>query len=139
MIRNMVSKLQEQAVKEAEQHGWCEAKKAEVKIDLEDKQSTQEQLTAENEKLTAKISGLDTEIKDLKDRIAFLSQDRSAATETRNANKAENDRIVAESKEGQTAVSQAVSVLREFYSGAAKETEGTETYGGQQERGAGVL
>lgn len=146
MIRDMISRLQEQSVKEAEAHGWCQAKKAETKIEVEDKSSTQSQLSTEKESLTAKVSKLTTEIEDLAKEIAFLSQDRGAATKLRAENKAENQRVIAESVSGQEAVAKAVGVLRDFYASGAEHVSGddgagavTEVYGGEQERGKGVI
>lgn len=146
MIRDMVSKLQEQAVKEAEAHGWCEAKKAETSIDLEDKQGSQTKLMIEQESLTAHRDQLTTEVSNLEKEIANLSRDRGVATKERAANKAENTKVIAESIEGQKAVAQAVQVLNEFYSKGAEHSgsdsgEGavTDVYGGQQAQGKGVV
>lgn len=146
MIRDMVSKLQEQAVKEAEAHGWCEAKKAETKIDLEDKQKQQADLTTEKESLTAKRDQLTTDISELAKEIANLSRDRGAATQQRQANKAENTRVIEESVEGQKAVTSAVQVLNEFYAKGAEHAAGdsgegavTDVYGGQQAQSKGVI
>lgn len=94
MIRDMISTLNEQAVKEAEAHGWCEAKKAETKIDLEDKTKQQSKLTSESESLTAKKEKLTTEISNLGKEIANLSRDRGEATKTRATNKADNTKVI---------------------------------------------
>lgn len=37
MIRNLISNLQAEVVREADRHGQCEARKAEQKLDVEDK------------------------------------------------------------------------------------------------------
>ncbi len=146
MIRDMMSKLQEQSVREAEAHGWCQAKKAETKIDLEDKQSQRDALATEQESLTAKRDGLTTDVANLEKEIANLSRDRGTATTERSEQNKDNLRVISESQEGQKAVAQAVQVLTEFYSKGAEHSAGdsgegavTGVYGGQQSQGKGVI
>lgn len=146
MIRDMVSRLQKQATDEAKHHGWCEANKAEKKIDLEGKQDTQAELTAEQEGLNAKVEELAIDIAELTKEIDFLTQDKSAATEQRANDSTENKRVIAESQAGQQAVANAVKVLTEFYASAKEEADAdsgegavTEIFGGQQTKGKTVV
>lgn len=146
MVRDMVSRLQKQATDEAKHRGWCEASKAEKKIDLEGKQDNQSSLSAEQEGLVAKVAGLESDIENLTKEINFLTQDRGAATEQRTKDSAENKKVIEESKVGQQAVADAVKVLTEYYASAkesAASDDGagavTEIYGGQQTKSTSVV
>lgn len=54
--------------------------------------------------------------------IADLDAAMAKATDLRNAEKAKNTETVADSKEAQTAVAQALAVLKDFYAKAATAT-----------------
>jgi len=147
MIRNLVSKLSDQAVAEAAAHGQCEADKATGKMDVEDKTNQYDEISAEKEALEAKQSKLQDAIEKLTNELANLSRDKATATETRQKNHKENTFAIKEAKEAQVAVANAIAVLKDFYAAAAEsaaEDEGnelnkTEVYGGQQDKASGVL
>jgi hypothetical protein len=147
MIRNLVSKLSDQAVAEAAAHGQCEADKATGKLDVEDKQNQYDEISAEKEGLDAKKARLEEDVAKLSDQLANLSRDKTAATQLRQKNHKENTFAIKEAKEAQVAVANAIAVLKEFYaagSASAEEDEGnelnkTDVYGGQQDKASGVL
>jgi len=147
MIRNLVSKLSDQAVAEAAAHGQCEADKATGKMDVEDKTNQYDEISAEKEALEAKQGKLQDAIEKLTNELANLSRDKATATETRQKNHKENTFAIKEAKEAQVAVANAIAVLKDFYAAAAEsaaEDEGnelnkTEVYGGQQDKASGVL
>lgn len=147
MIRNLVSKLSDQAVAEAAAHGQCEADKATGKMDVEDKTNQYDEISAEKEGLEAKQNKLQEAIAKLTSELANLSRDKATATETRQKNHKANTFAIKEAKEAQVAVANAIAVLKDFYAAAAEsaaEDEGnelntTEVYGGQQDKANGVL
>merc|ERR1719198_2715551 len=102
-------------------------------------------MTAEIAQLTQDISDLQTGIKELDEAVAKATDDRTASKE-------KNAQTVKESKEAQEAVSQALSVLKEFYAKAAEATAFTQQtpmddqpetfdtpYKGRQSEGGGVI
>lgn len=127
MIRNLVSKLQAEAVAEAERHGECEAMKAEQKLDVEDKTEQKEDLANQKAALEAKIAQLTEEIVTLNGELNILTQDKSAATKQRAADQAENVKQIKEAKEGQAALNSAIQVLEQFYAGSAAHAAENET------------
>jgi hypothetical protein len=122
MIENMITKLMEEANAEEEQHGWCETEKATNKQTRTDKTNMVEDLTTEIDALNASIAELTTDRTQLNDEISQLDADRAEATKQRNAEKKKNTVTIADAKEAQEAVMQALTVLSEFY-GKAKEAE----------------
>jgi Arc/MetJ-type ribon-helix-helix transcriptional regulator len=127
MIRNLVSKLQAEAVAEAERHGVCEAMKAEQKLDVEDKTEQKEDLANQKASLESKIAQLTEEIATLNNELSILTQDKGEATKQRAADKAENAKQIKEAKEGQAALNDAIQVLESFYSGSAAHAAENET------------
>jgi hypothetical protein len=147
MIRNLVSKLSDEAVAEAAAHGQCEADKATGKLDVEDKQNQFDEISAEKEALDAKKARLEETVAKLSAELANLSRDKAAATQLRQKNHKENTFAIKEAKEAQVAVANAIAVLKDFYAAAAtsaaEDESGdlakTEVYGGQQDKANGVL
>lgn len=147
MVHQLVSKLQKEAVADAEKHGWCTARIGESKMDMEHKTEELDEVAANVEKLEAVQFEVSEKVATLGKEIAFLQQDRAAATETRAANKAENEHAIKEATEAQAAVANAIVVLQEFYSGAAAAgasaaeagSSVVSTYSGGQSEGSGVL
>lgn len=118
MIRNLVSKLQAEAVSEAERHGECQAMKAEQKLDVEDKTEQKEDLANQKASLESRVAQLSEEIATLNSELSILTQDKGEATKQRAADKAENAKQVKEAKEGQQALNDAMQVLQSFYAGS---------------------
>merc|ERR1719181_1821222 len=97
---------------------------------------------AESEELTAKISKLSDEIADLSDAIAEIDAAVAEATELRTKEKAKNEVTIEEAKVAQVAVAKALTVLEEFYAGAAKATafvQQTKPYTGMGGSNTGVI
>merc|ERR1719465_202780 len=104
MIKDLIVRLMEEANEEAEHKGWCDTEL-----------STNEQTRKEK---TAAVETLHAEIDELSASIAKLTQEITDLT----AEKAENTVTISDAQEAQTAVSQAVTVLKEFYEKAAEAT-----------------
>lgn len=122
MIREMISKLMQEATAEQEHHGWCQAELGANKITREDKTATAEELTATKEGLEADIATLTEEIATLSAEVTELSKDRAEATKVRNESNAQNTQVIKEAKEAQVAVTEALTVLKEFYAKAGEAT-----------------
>merc|ERR1712028_221783 len=87
-----------------------------------EKTSAVETLHAEIDELTASIAKLGQEITDLTAAIAEIDQAVAEATKIRGDEKAENTQTIADSQDAQTAVAQALTVLKEFYEKAGDAT-----------------
>lgn len=119
LVEELILRLQQEASGEAEHHGWC-VKQTKL---AEDKRSTNSQKInnlngklAKNEvkrdKLTEDIATLEKEIKELNDSL-------EKQTKIRGEEKAENEKTVADAKDGNKAVEKAIEVLDQFYKAAA--------------------
>jgi len=114
--------LMEEANEEAEHKGWCDTELSTNEQTRKEKTAAVETLHAEIDELSASIAKLTQEITDLTAEIAEIDKAVAEATEIREKEKAENTVTIADSQDAQTAVAQAVTVLKEFYEKAAEAT-----------------
>lgn len=122
MIKDLIVKLMEEATAETEHKGWCDAELASNKHTRESKSEDVSQLTAQKEQLEATIADLTQRVAELTNAVAELQAAMATATEDRAASKAENEKAVAEAKEAQEAVQQAIAILKDFYASSAEAT-----------------
>jgi len=153
MIKDMITKLMEEANEEAEHKGWCDTELSTNQQTRESKSDEADKLSAEIEMLTATISKLSEDITELSEGIATIDKAVAEATADREAEKAKNTETIADAKAASTAVSQAVAVLKEFYAKAAEATALTQmkgpaedapetfdgAYKGNQDQASGVM
>merc|ERR1712224_1190585 len=105
-----------------------------------------ETLHAEIDQLEASIAKLTEEIAELTKAVAELDAAMAKATELRQAEKEKNTETISDSGEAQTAVAQALTVLKEFYAKAAVATAFVQQpeifdkeYKGMQSENGGVV
>jgi len=122
MIKDMITKLTEEAAEEAEHKAWCDGELHANKQTRDAKNEAVDQLTALSEQLSAEIAKLGQDIADLTAAISELDKSIQEATSQRQQEKAENTQAVADAKEAAAAVKQAIGVLKDFYAKAAKAT-----------------
>jgi len=122
MIKDMITRLLEEANEEAEHKGWCDKEMGVNKQTREDKTEEVNSLQAQLDQLNAEVTQLGEQIADLADAIAEIDASVVKATEERKAEKAKNKETVEDAKEAQEAVAQALSVLKDFYKKAAAAT-----------------
>jgi len=122
MLKDLIVRLMEEANEEAEHKGWCDTELATNEQTRKEKTEAVETLHAEIDQLEASIAKLTEDIGDLTTAVADLQDKMSAATKLRQEEKAENDQTVKDSQEAQTAVAQALTVLKEFYEKAGDAT-----------------
>merc|ERR1719482_1997697 len=111
----MITKLMEEANEEAEHKGWCDTELATNQQTRENKSSEADRLNAEIEQHTATISKLAAEIAELNDGVATIDKAMAEATADRETETAKNTQTIADAKAAESATSQAVAVLRDFY------------------------
>jgi uncharacterized protein YoxC len=122
MIKDLISKLEQEATEEAEHHGWCQTELTTNKQTRDKKTEEVNVLTSEIEELTATISQLTTDVADLTEALKALAADVAETTAERSANKAENEQAISDAKAAQTAVEAAMAVMKDFYAKAAEAT-----------------
>merc|ERR1719335_1384372 len=126
MIKDMITKLVEEANEEAEHKGFCDTELGSNKQTRDTKTEESETLKALIEELSADTAKLATEIKDLADAIAANDAAMAKATNIRSTEKVKNTQTIADAKAGKEAVQRAISVLKTFYDKAAGATAFTQ-------------
>jgi len=122
MIKDLIVKLMEEANEEAEHKGWCDTELSTNEQTRKEKTEAVEMLHAEIDELEASIAKLTEDITDLTKAVAELDAAVATATNIREEEKAKNTVTIKDSQDAQTAVAQALSVLKEFYAKAAEAT-----------------
>jgi len=122
MIKDLIVRLMEEANEEAEHKGWCDTELSTNEQTRKEKTAAVETLHAEIDELEASIAKLTQEIADLTKAVAALDAAMAKATEIRQAEKEKNTETIKDSQEAQTAVAQAITVLKEFYAKAGEAT-----------------
>merc|ERR550537_1209736 len=82
---------------------------------IEDKTKTANALTASMNQLSAEVDSLSTAIKDNTKSIAAMQKSIEEMTAERQEQKTENAATVKDAQDAQTAISQAIAVLEDFY------------------------
>jgi hypothetical protein len=122
LIKDLITKLLEEANEEATHKGWCDTELSTNKQTRQEKTEMVETLHADIDGLTASISMLTEEVQELTQQVAEIDAAVAKATSIREAEKEKNTETIADSQEAQTAVSQALAVLNDFYAKAAQAT-----------------
>merc|ERR1719198_276933 len=117
MIKDLIVRLMEEANEEAEHKGWCD-----TELSTNEKTEAVETLHAEIDQLEASIAKLTEDIGELTQAVAELDAAMAKATKLRTEEKAKNTETISDAGEAQTAVAQALTVLKEFYAKAAEAT-----------------
>merc|ERR1719230_1082647 len=122
MIKDLIVRLMEEANEEAEHKGWCDTELSTNEQTRKEKTEAVETLHAEIDELEASIAKLTEDITELTAAVAELDSAMAKATELRQQEKTKNTETISDSQEAQTAVAQALTVLKEFYAKAAEAT-----------------
>merc|ERR1712066_661366 len=122
MIKDLLVRLMEEANEEAEHKGWCDTELSTNEQTRKEKTEAVETLHAEIGQLEASIAKLTEEITDLTNAVADLDARMAEATTLRQEEKKENEQTIKDAGEAQTAVAQALTVLKEFYAKAGDAT-----------------
>lgn len=122
MIKDLISKLTQEATEEAEQKGWCDTELTTNKQTRDKKTEEVNSLTSEIEDLTATIAQLTQDIADLTSALKQLADEMAKETAERASSKADNEQTISDAKAAQTAVEEAMAVLKDFYAKSAEAT-----------------
>merc|ERR1711957_209402 len=122
MIKDLIVRLMEEANEEAEHKGWCDTELSTNEQTRKEKTEAVETLHAEIDQLEASIAKLTEQITDLTAAVAELDRAMAEATTLRQDEKTQNELTIKDAGEAQTAVAQALTVLKEFYAKAGDAT-----------------
>jgi len=122
MLKDLIVRLMEEASEEADHKSWCDTELSTNKQTRDTKTADVESLTSQRDELTAGIGKLGQEIKELASAIAALDASVAEATTQRQAESASNKQTMEDAQQAQTAVAQALAVLKDFYERAAEAT-----------------
>jgi len=122
MIKDLIVRLMEEANEEAEHKGWCDTELSTNEQTRKEKTEAVETLHAEIDELEASIAKLTEDIGELMKAVAELDAAMAKKTKLRQEEKAENEATIKDAQEAQTAVAQALTVLKEFYEKAGDAT-----------------
>merc|ERR1719499_148827 len=122
MIKDLITRLMEEANEEAEHKGWCDTELSTNEQTRKEKTEAVETLHAEIDQLEASIAKLTEEITELTKAVAELDAAMAKATKLRQEEHEENVQTIKDASEAQTAVAQALTVLKEFYAKAGDAT-----------------
>eukprot|EP00931_Biecheleriopsis_adriatica_P006909 TRINITY_DN108253_c0_g1_i1.p1 TRINITY_DN108253_c0_g1~~TRINITY_DN108253_c0_g1_i1.p1 ORF type:complete len:695 (-),score=236.07 TRINITY_DN108253_c0_g1_i1:189-2273(-) len=115
LISDLISRLQDEALADAEKEGWCKKELAANEKTRKTNAETVERLTSETHQLEVDIKSLTKDVAELSEEIAKLNEDRANATELRQSEKEENEESIKDAKDAQAAVAQAIAALDKFY------------------------
>merc|ERR1719473_1922704 len=122
MIKDMITKLVEEANEEAEHKGFCDQELGANKATRDSKTEEAELLKARSEELSADIAKLAQQIKELSEAVVAIDGAVTKATSDRTEEKERNTKTIEDASAGKTAVGQALKVLKDFYDKAATAT-----------------
>merc|ERR1719158_338291 len=112
MIQDLITRLMEEANQEAEHKGWCDKELSVNEQTRKEKTQSVETLHATVDELTASIAKLTKEIAELNAGVAALQKAMATATKERADEKATNEQTIRDSGAAQTAVANALMVLK---------------------------
>merc|ERR1719503_159530 len=122
MIKDLISKLVQEATEEAEHKGWCDTELTTNKQTRDKKTEEINILKSDIDDLEATIAQLTQDIADLTAALQELASAMADATAERGVAKAKNEATISDAKAAQTAVEQAMAVLKDFYAKSAEAT-----------------
>merc|ERR1719199_1944162 len=118
LIRDLLTRMEEDAKAEAEQKGFCD-KAMSKNLASRDKASAEiESLSAEKSRDEAEMKKLTQEVADLSKGIADLNAALKEATDLRNQESEENKNTVDTAEEGKAGTELALKLLKDFYAAA---------------------
>merc|ERR1719460_2311259 len=117
MIQKMIFRLAAEQKDEDDHKNWCDKELETTAMMKKDKETKRDTLQASIDVLTQEIEDLKVKIKENMDAVSTMQKEIEEETAERQAEKAENMATIKDSQDAQTAVSEAIAVLSEFYKG----------------------
>merc|ERR1719460_1608856 len=116
-IQKMIFHLAAEQKDEDDHKNWCDKELETTAMMKADKETKRDTLQASIDVLTQEIADLGVKITENREAVSTMQNEIAEETEERMAEKAENMATIKDAQDAQTAVSQAIAVLSEFYKG----------------------
>jgi hypothetical protein len=124
LIQQLITRLLTESENEATQKGWCDTELGKANSDRDFRMSDTKKLSAKALVLEAEKKSQEETITKLTAEIAELQADHVQVTQIREKEKAENKKVMEESREGLTALTKALATLKKFYGKASRANQG---------------
>merc|ERR1719465_328090 len=115
MIQKMIFHLMDEQKNEDEHKHWCDKEITNTELMIKEKTDKSNDADSTITQLAEKIQALKNGIKDNQKFIATTEEEIATRTEDRAANKKENEATIKDAEDAQTAIAQAIAVLKTFY------------------------
>merc|ERR1719478_381576 len=124
LIQQLITRLLTESENEATQKGWCDTEIGKANSDRDFRMTDTKKLSAKALVLEAEKKNQEQTITKLTAEISELQSDHVKVTKIRDAEKAENKKVLEDSREGLTALSKALATLQKFYGKASRANQG---------------
>jgi hypothetical protein len=115
MIQKMIFHLMDEQKNEDEHKHWCDKEITNTELMIKEKTEKSNDADSTITQLAEKIQSLKNGIEENQAFIATTEDEIASRTEDRAADKKENEATIADAEDAQTAIAQAIAVLRTFY------------------------
>jgi len=122
MVKDLIVKLMEEATAEMEHKGWCDTELTTNKQTRDKKTEDVDSLSSDIEDLTATVAKLQQDASTLSAEVGALDNAMIKATNIRMATKTTNQKTMTEAKDAISAVTAAISLLKDFYAKSGEAT-----------------
>merc|ERR1719450_504617 len=119
LISDLIAKLESEADADADEKAWCDEQMAKTEAKQTELEDDVKKLTTKIDQATSKSAGLKEEVKELQAELATLAQEQAEMDKIRREQNAAYTQAKAELELGLGGVRKALSVLQEYYGGAA--------------------
>merc|ERR1719217_1005674 len=117
MIQKMIFHLMAEQKDEDDHKNWCDKELETTAMMKADKETKRDTLQASIDVLTQEIEDLKVKITENREAVSTMQKEIEVETEERQEEKAENMATIKDAQDAQTAVSEAIAVLEDFYKG----------------------
>merc|ERR1719174_2932807 len=117
MIQKMIFHLMAEQKDEDDHKNWCDKELETTAMMKADKETRRDTLQASIDVLTQEIADLGVKITENREAVSTMQTEIEEETAERQAEKAEKMATIKDAQDAQTAVTQAISVLSDFYKG----------------------
>merc|ERR1719327_2326887 len=115
MIQKMIFHLMDEQKNEDEHKHWCDKEITNTELMIKEKTEKSEDADSTITQLAEKIQNLENGITDNQKFVAETEDEIASRTEDRAADKKENEATIKDAEDAQTAIAQAIAVLKTFY------------------------
>jgi hypothetical protein len=127
LIQELIDRLESEAGEEATHKNWCDSELSANGHTRTTKSAEIETLTGRVESMQAGIAMLKRDIAEISTTLAELAANIAKQTELRSREKKQNEQTIQEATDAQTALSEVLNVLQDFYGKASEATSLAQT------------